>query len=290
MKKRKLYPKDFIQQFSPYKKAELYINMRTESTSLIESFFLFQIVRKILIRFVNPNDREAEKIWKIIKRKWRVINSETVSKYLSIRFADDYLRKFEYSFLSECLGRKDVAKKRIIDLGGGYSFSTITPLLLKSPKDKIITIDVIPRPWKSKYNVEYVVGDCMNTHLLSQSADVVTIISTLEHVGLGRYGDPININGDILAMKEAWRILKKGGYLILTIPYGYPTVVYNLHRVYDLGRFRMISKGFKPIVLKYTLHGKFCQRRDIEGKRVEKSIQDNIYNSPGGILALLKKI
>lgn len=290
MKVKRLIPKDFVRQFSPYKKAELYINMRTESTSLIESFFLFQIVRKILIKFINPNDREVEKIWKIIKRRWGVVNNETVSKYLSIHFANDYLRKFEYSFLAQCLGRKDVTKSHIVDLGGGYSFSTITPMLLKSSQDKIITLDVIPRPWKSKYNVEYVVGDCMNTKLPSQFADVVTIISTLEHVGLGRYGDPIHVNGDVLAMMEAWRILKKGGCLILTIPYGYPTVVYNLHRVYDLGRFRMISKGFKPIVLKYTLHGKFCQRNEIEGKRVEKSIQDNIYNSPGGILALLKKI
>ena len=109
----------------------------------------------------------------------------------------------------------------------------------------------------------------MNTHLTDKSVDVVTIISTLEHVGLGRYGDPLDVDGDIRTMREVWRILKPGGHAILTIPYGYPTVVYNLHRVYDNGRLRLLTEGFKPVVVQYSSLGKLCSRDRIEGKKVK---------------------
>ncbi len=295
-------PKDFIKDFSSFSDAELYMQCTNEVGGFSNYFrqnFLYDFLRRLYLKYIgNPNDSELEKIRNEISNRWGEINHITVGKYLEKRFISDHLRKLEYSFLADCLSRIGIERRKIIDMGGGFSFSTITIMLLVKAHTNVYSLDVSDFPRKSKNSVYYIVGDCMDTKLSDKSMDVVSLISTLEHVGLGRYGDPLDPDGDIKAMKEAKRILKKGGYLILTIPYGYPTVVYNLHRVYDAGRFVRLIKGFTPVEIKYSLLGRFCSQKDIEGKKVSKTIKGyytdveegkRMYNPQGGVLVLLRK-
>lgn len=53
----------------------------------------------------------------------------------------------------------------------------------------------------------------------NQNFDFVISYSSLEHSGLGRYGDELNPDGDIEAAEEVWCMLKKGGYFIIGLPY-----------------------------------------------------------------------
>lgn len=62
--------------------------------------------------------------------------------------------------------------------------------------------------------------------------DCAFSISSFEHDGLGRYGDPINPNGDFRAMKELKSIVKKDGLLFLAVPVGKDKLVWNAHRRY----------------------------------------------------------
>ena len=56
---------------------------------------------------------------------------------------------------------------------------------------------------------------------------------TVEHIGLGRYGDPLDYNGDIKAIKELSRVLKKNGDLLFVTPIGAtPRIEFNAHRIY----------------------------------------------------------
>jgi len=50
--------------------------------------------------------------------------------------------------------------------------------------------------------------------------DVGISISSFEHDGLGRYGDPIDPFGDFKAMLTASKIIKPGGLLFLAVPVG----------------------------------------------------------------------
>lgn len=45
-------------------------------------------------------------------------------------------------------------------------------------------------------------------------------LSSFDHDGLGRYGDPLNPNGDLLAMSTASSLLKLQGMMMLTVPIG----------------------------------------------------------------------
>ncbi|AYV85177.1 MAG: FkbM family methyltransferase [Satyrvirus sp.] len=76
--------------------------------------------------------------------------------------------------------------------------------------------------------------------------DVVVSISSLEHDGLGRYGDPLNPNADIEDMQKTLSYLVSGGILILSIPVGKDKVVWNAHRIYGHVRLPLILvDGFK---------------------------------------------
>lgn len=75
--------------------------------------------------------------------------------------------------------------------------------------------------------------------------DAVVSISSIEHDGLGRYGDPINPNGDFQAMDKTKAMLKKGGLLFLSIPVGKDCLVWNLHRVYGKLRLYALLSGWE---------------------------------------------
>jgi SAM-dependent methyltransferase len=70
-------------------------------------------------------------------------------------------------------------------------------------------------------------------------------ISSFEHDGLGRYGDPINPDGDLRAMEEAKRLIKPGGLLYLSVPVGADCVLWNAGRIYGHIRLPLILEGWK---------------------------------------------
>ncbi len=74
--------------------------------------------------------------------------------------------------------------------------------------------------------------------------DAAISISSFEHDGLGRYGDPLNPSGDLRAMAEMKKVLKPNGILILAVPVGLDKVVWNAHRVYGRVRFPMLINGW----------------------------------------------
>lgn len=65
-----------------------------------------------------------------------------------------------------------------------------------------------------------------------QSFDVIVTFSSVEHAGLGRYGDQLNPWGDRQAVARAWCATKPGGYLVIGVPYGTDSIEYNAHRIY----------------------------------------------------------
>jgi len=73
-------------------------------------------------------------------------------------------------------------------------------------------------------------------------------ISSFEHDGLGRFGDPINPNGDLRAMKEVREtILEPGGLLFLSVPNGVDKVCFNAHRIYGNKRYYKLIEGFEIV-------------------------------------------
>jgi len=74
--------------------------------------------------------------------------------------------------------------------------------------------------------------------------DVAFSISSFEHYGLGRYGDPIGPDDDLKAMQQVRDVLKDDGILFLSVPIGIDKVYFNVLRVYGEKRFWKLIDGF----------------------------------------------
>ena len=77
--------------------------------------------------------------------------------------------------------------------------------------------------------------------------NAVFSISSFEHDGLGRYGDPLNPNGDIESMSRMKTLLDKDGLMYLAVPLGIDTVVWNAHRFYGRVRLPMLLEGWEVV-------------------------------------------
>lgn len=69
----------------------------------------------------------------------------------------------------------------------------------------------------------------------------------IEHIGLGRYGDPINYNGDLKAISELKRVLMEGGNLLFVVPIGTSRIVYNAHRIYSYSQIMSYFEEFELV-------------------------------------------
>ncbi len=77
-------------------------------------------------------------------------------------------------------------------------------------------------------------GDLMKLPFENNSVESLSCMHTVEHIGLGRYGDPVDADGDIKAINELKRVLRPGGTLLFVTPLtGQPRIEFNAHRVYS---------------------------------------------------------
>ncbi|MFA6177945.1 MAG: DUF268 domain-containing protein [Candidatus Paceibacterota bacterium] len=81
-------------------------------------------------------------------------------------------------------------------------------------------------------------ADLMSLPFQNNSVKSLSCMHTIEHVGLGRYGDPLDPDGDIKAIKEIKRVVEKDGDLLFVVPIGQPKVMFNAHRIYSYAQIK----------------------------------------------------
>ena len=124
------------------------------------------------------------------------------------------VRYFEFDYANRIL--QTVAGSTILDVSSPYLFGFYQSTKIDSDyhytnPDLRDLNNVISLSKKIKFKANYTADkiDALNLPFANNYFDVVLSISVIEH---------INDEGDSLAMKEIWRVLKPGGKLILTFP------------------------------------------------------------------------
>jgi len=88
------------------------------------------------------------------------------------------------------------------------------------------------RPIKAKLkNLVIKKGSALNLPYKNSSVSSLSCLHVIEHIGLGRYGDPINPEGTKNASYEFKRVLKKDGFLYIATPIGKEKICFNAHRI-----------------------------------------------------------
>lgn len=135
---------------------------------------------------------------------------------------------------------KDFAPQVHVDFSSSLYFSGIVSAFVP-----IEFYDYRPAELKLS-NLKSLQGDLNKIELESNSVNSLSCMHTVEHIGLGRYGDSIDPQGDIKACKELARILKPHGQLIFVVPVGKPKIEFNAHRIYS---YQQVLDLFPDLIL-----------------------------------------
>lgn len=150
-----------------------------------------------------------------------------------------------------------------------------------APRDKLLEIGCAQADFKSLAlshqptldyrGIDYAKGkgeDVLTIDLPPASFDWVVGVSSIEHVGLGHYSDPLDVDGDVHTMQRVVGWLKPGGSVYLDVPY--TPGVYRLYRgtkcrVYDDAAIasRLVVPGLREVWRGYAEKGnttRLCER------------------------------
>lgn len=141
------------------------------------------------------------------------------------------------------------AARKVQEIGAPYHTDISSSLYFSSIVSAFVPVKFYDyRP--AKLNLSNLSSETANLTKLHFEADSLMSVScmhTVEHVGLGRYGDPVQPEGDIVAAKELSRVVARGGSLLFVVPVGKPKIQFNAHRIYS---YKMVLEMFPELTLK----------------------------------------
>lgn len=138
----------------------------------------------------------------------------------------------------------------VLDAGSVFNFEQI----IKHPNlsGKHLTI-VNLNPEKNcfwKKGISYLFADIRDLPFKDNSFDIITCISTLEHIGMDNKiytgKNDVSAVGDFApALIELWRVLKNDGRLLITVPFG-KYRDFGFFQQFDFAHIKKISKILSP--------------------------------------------
>lgn len=81
-------------------------------------------------------------------------------------------------------------------------------------------------------NLNFIQGSILQLPFQDNLVDSLSCLHVIEHIGLGRYGDPLDPTGHEKAALELMRVLKPGGTLYIGTPVGQERLCFDAHRVF----------------------------------------------------------
>lgn len=182
-----------------------------------------------------------------------------------------------FSFL-DYKGEKE--NRKILDVGCYYSN---LPIQLASMGFRVVGVDLQDYQL-SHPNFRFIKGD-IRTVKIREKFDIVTSISTLEHIGLGFYGDGKQVTGDRAAIGSIMKLLKPKGRLIITVPFGKKAQTPS-YRSYDWDSIVELLDGFriKRALCFMSKRGKWLPVSIMDAQKI-----DNRKNVKGMIFILTEK-
>lgn len=94
-------------------------------------------------------------------------------------------------------------------------------------------------------NYQSKAGSILNMPYADNSVFSLSCLHVAEHIGLGRYGDPLDPLGTRKACLELQRALAPGGNLYFGLPIGKPRVCFNAHRIHSAEQIIEYFAGLK---------------------------------------------
>lgn len=99
-------------------------------------------------------------------------------------------------------------------------------------------VDIRPMPSEVP-NMIYRQGNILSRNLENLgTTDSLSCLHTLEHIGLGRYGDPIDPLGHEIAFRNLTGLVDPGGLFYFSVPLGPSRIEFDAHRIFSYAYLR----------------------------------------------------
>ncbi|MBC8044522.1 MAG: DUF268 domain-containing protein [Rhizobacter sp.] len=116
-----------------------------------------------------------------------------------------------------------------IDVGSFYLFVSFLSKVMP-----VTMVDIRPLELPLE-TLTFKQGSILELPFEDNSIHSLSCLCVIEHIGLGRYGDPLDPHGSEKAVKELCRILAPGGKLYFSVPVGDRDVTaFNAGRIFTL--------------------------------------------------------
>jgi SAM-dependent methyltransferase len=196
-----------------------------------------QFVRAWVLPFVDPRQLAALALLPRFVGEMR--RFRRAAPGVSVRLADAYPCLADrvastpydphYFYQSAWLARRVAAAVPALHVDIGSSVLMLSVLSARTP-----TVFLDYRPLRAGLpNLHCVAGSGVRLPFADASLESVSSLHVIEHIGLGRYGDPLDPRGSERAAAELGRVVKPGGRLYLSVPVGRERVCFNAHRVFS---------------------------------------------------------
>lgn len=133
-----------------------------------------------------------------------------------------------------------------VDVGSHHKY-----VALLSRVVPVTMVDIRPLPTPLA-NLEFRTGSILALPFEDESLPSVSSLCVIEHIGLGRYGDPLDPDGTVKALAELKRVIMPGGDLYLSVPIDDENRIYfNAHRAFTETYLLDLFEPFTVIERRY---------------------------------------
>jgi SAM-dependent methyltransferase len=125
------------------------------------------------------------------------------------------------------------------------------------------TIMVDIRPLSLEMDlIQFVQGTILDLPFEGNSLESVSSLCVVEHIGLGRYGDPLDPYGSEKAIQELKRVVQPGGDLYISVPLDDENRIYfNAHRAFREEYLLTLFEPFQIMESRYIYGRDFGDQR-----------------------------
>jgi SAM-dependent methyltransferase len=166
-----------------------------------------------------------------------VLKIDHLIRALGSRLTKFNERVVEYPWV---LSNIDTNYQRVLDVGSSESLLTFELIRLGFETHALDT-----RSFKGRHPaLNFCEADICHSPYREQTFDQIVSVSTIEHIGLGKYGDPTNHASDTIAVQQMRKLVKKNGRVLITTPFSSVSSV-TWQRIYDLKSIRVLVSDFE---------------------------------------------
>ena len=123
----------------------------------------------------------------------------------------------------------------------------------------VVLVDIRPVEIELE-RFSFLKGSVLELPFADRSLASLSSLCVIEHIGLGRYGDPVDARGSEKAAAELVRVLGSGGDLYVSVPVDKECCIYfNAHRAFTPAYLLSLFPGLELIEERYIYGRSLCR-------------------------------